>query len=1165
VIDKPSLYFPFGFHLSRSASRAYEVPGLLPLKGGWSRRQEIQAIRLLSDRINASRTGEGKGGEFVSAGQLIVLGLVEEIFRYVMDRYWVEEVPGSLEEGLEYTRARVGSETVEVAVPAFVEFFPPWPVEKGEMTGAEFLSKTTDPLPNRLAPVRELVLLSMAVSNPAMAPYQVLFDDSDLKKRTPYPILIEHLETFFEGKPPIGPLGLKLFKALRAPMRACPHSLGGQLDFILQNWGDFLPAELRKRLLLGLDLLKEENRPRAHGPGPAEVLRFGKAGRSAQDLESYPEFERFSQDLDWMSNVVMIAKTVYVWLDQLSKQYQRPITRLDEIPDREIDQLAGWGFNALWLIGVWERSPASERIKQIRGNPEAVASAYSLMDYAIAADLGGETAYESLRSRASERGIHLASDMVPNHMGLDSRWVIEHPDWFVQLDHPPFPTYTFNGPNLSHDDRVGLYIDDGYWDHRDAAVVFKRVDSWTGNARYIYHGNDGTHMPWNDTAQLNYLIPEVREAVIQTILHVARKFPIIRFDAAMTLAKKHYQRLWFPAPGQGGDIPSRAEHGIDRAEFNAAMPEEFWREVVDRVAAEAPNTLLLAEAFWLMEGYFVRTLGMHRVYNSAFMNMLKTEDNSNYRQTIKNVLEFSPEVLKRFVNFMNNPDEKTAVEQFGKDDKYFGVCLLLVTMPGLPMIGHGQIEGYSEKYGMEYRKAYWNEMPDEGLIHRHEAEIFPLMRRRYLFSGVEHFAFYDFHTPEGHVNEDVFAYSNRTRGERALILYNNAYRTTSGWIKNSTPINMGRQDEANLERRTLADALGLDTGMGMYVIFRDHKENLEYLRLGSQIAEEGLFVQLGPYHYHAFVDFREVHDEDGSWARLAAHLAGTGVPNISDARRELELAPLLDPFRAVIDPALIEKLADALHAKGKGTPLWNEVSSTLDPLIAAAAKYKLAKVKKERILSGIKADLKGLKTLEVGDFECEVPLQMEDFLAEILPAGEDETASYRQALILWSVLRHVGEIFIKAGKPLGGTPWMEEWMLAPNIARVFVRLGLDEWKAEEATNLIRAMIGHPEVLSTRTPKLRSILAKRMFEDPAVRNYLLVNTHGGIEWLRKERIDTLMPWLLLSSVVALLADDTIPQEEYAGEIKVRYDSAVEILGAAVESGYQVKRTLEMLTP
>ena len=142
------------------------------------------------------------------------------------------------------------------------------------------------------------------------------------------------------------------------------------------------------------------------------------------------------------------------------------------------------------------------------------------------------------------------------------------------------------------------------------------------------------------------------------------------------------------------------------------MPEEFWREVVDRVAQEAPDTLLLAEAFWLMEGYFVRTLGMHRVYNSAFMNMLRDEENAKYRLVMKNTLEFDPEILKRYVNFMNNPDERTAVDQFGKGDKYFGVCTLMATMPGLPMFGHGQIEGFSEKYGMEFRRAYWDEQPD---------------------------------------------------------------------------------------------------------------------------------------------------------------------------------------------------------------------------------------------------------------------------------------------------------------------------------------------------------------------------------------------------------------------------------------------------------------------
>jgi len=54
-----------------------------------------------------------------------------------------------------------------------------------------------------------------------------------------------------------------------------------------------------------------------------------------------------------------------------------------------------------------------------------------------------------------------------------------------------------------------------------------------GETRYIYHGNDGTTFAWNETAQLDYSKAYVREHVIQTILHVARLFPIIRFDAAM--------------------------------------------------------------------------------------------------------------------------------------------------------------------------------------------------------------------------------------------------------------------------------------------------------------------------------------------------------------------------------------------------------------------------------------------------------------------------------------------------------------------------------------------------------------------------------------------------------------------------------------------------------
>jgi len=603
----------------------------------------------------------------------------------------------------------------------------------------------------------------------------------------------------------------------------------------------------------------------------------------------------------------MIAKNVFVWMNQLSKKYHRSITLLDQIPDEELDQLARWNYNALWLIGIWERSSASRKIKQLTGNPEAASSAYSLYDYVIASELGGEDAFNNLKDRAWQRGIRLASDMVPNHTGIHSKWVIEKPNYFIQSDYPPYPGYSFNGTNLSEDHRVEVRIEDKYYNRTDAAVVFQRRDSHTGNVKYIYHGNDGTHMPWNDTAQLNLLIPEVRESLIQMIMHVARKFPIIRFDAAMTLAKKHYQRLWFPQPGTGGAIPSRSDYSMTKAAFDQAMPEEFWREVVDRINSEMPNTLLLAEAFWLMEGYFVRTLGMHRVYNSAFMHMLMKEENDKYRDLITNTLEFNPEILKRYVNFMSNPDEETAVNQFGKGDKYFGIALLMVTLPGLPMFAHGQIEGYAEKYGMEYKKAYYNEFPDQHLVWRHEAEILPLIRKRYLFSQVTNFELYDFIDDHGNINENVFAFSNRHGDERALIIYNNSYFECKGTINYSNPkVNTGNGNRIQPAKK-LADALGLKYDQRYFYTYKDHKTKLEYIFSGKEFHDFGMYISLYGYHYRACINFREIYDINGDYGRLNNYLAGKGVPSIEHALKELILLPLHNTFTEIFKPELAEE------------------------------------------------------------------------------------------------------------------------------------------------------------------------------------------------------------------------------------------------------------------
>src|SRR5262249_36643563 len=209
----------------------------------------------------------------------------------------------------------------------------------------------------------------------------------------------------------------------------------GQLAFMRDRWTGMI-GDMMHKMITALDALKEEevaiwmrfHPPVAHFGGPT----FGDSSAAAVPHFSHAEheYERFSADQDWMPRAVVLAKSVHVWLDQLSKTYKRSVRRLDQIPDEELDLLARRGFNGLWLIGLCDRSRASQRLKQMWGNPEAAASAYSLADYTIAEELGGESACANLRDRAWARGIRLASDMVPNHMGIDSHWMIEHPDWF---------------------------------------------------------------------------------------------------------------------------------------------------------------------------------------------------------------------------------------------------------------------------------------------------------------------------------------------------------------------------------------------------------------------------------------------------------------------------------------------------------------------------------------------------------------------------------------------------------------------------------------------------------------------------------------------------------------------------------------------------------------
>ncbi len=888
------------FYVNRKARDLYGLgdPEALTLPA--DRIQAMKQAEELTETINRKITAiRGGGAKKLLPAQLHGMKLLHEICHHIISR--VQSLPVT---ALSLAENTISDQQAKSGLVRFLDQFPPDELYQSGKPAAGYLDNR-----RKLAEVvEESYLVWLNNQNPALEQFSDLISDRDLRENGSYPQLVAAMRRAMETAGPVGPGQADLAELLELPIRHAPGSLLDQLRYIRLHWAGLLAdspwwALLDEAIILIEDedrYLFFENISREHGPEGG--VSFDKEAQvpGYDGLDTAPA--RYSHDSSWMPEVVMIAKSTYVWLDQLSRQYGYPVRRLQDIPDRELELLAERGFTALWLIGLWERSQASRMIKQLQGNPEAKASAYALESYEIAQEIGGYEGYLDLRNRAMKRGIRLASDMVPNHTGLDSELVRQKPDWFLGTQEPPYPNYTYNGPNLSPDNRYGIHIEDGYWNRTDAAVTFKRVDHLTGETRYIYHGNDGTNMPWNDTAQLNFLSPEVREGVIQQILHVARMFPIIRFDAAMVLAKRHIQRLWFPLPGHAPGVPSRNACAMSMADFDAAIPEEFWREVVDRVKQEVPDTLLLAEAFWMLEGYFVRTLGMHRVYNSAFMHMLKKEDNANYRELIKRTLEFDPEILKRYVNFMNNPDEDTAIAQFGKGDKYFGVCMMMLTLPGLPMIGHGQVEGLTEKYGMEYARAYYDESPDGDLVDRHYREIFPIMKRRKLFAEVGNFFLFDLFSPDGSVNENVYAYSNRLNEERALVLFNNRWEAAEGWIRISAAhITEG----GNLTQTLLADALGLPGETDAFVIFRDHSRNQEFIRSCAAIRQEGLMVSIQGYHYHVFLDFRIVRPTRlRPYDRVCEMLGGRGVQSIELEALTMSLAPV---HRIVVD-GLIEAM-----------------------------------------------------------------------------------------------------------------------------------------------------------------------------------------------------------------------------------------------------------------
>ncbi len=527
---------------------------------------------------------------------------------------------------------------------------------------------------------------------------------------------------------------------------------------------------------------------------------------------------------------------------------------------------------------------------------------------------------------------------------------------------------------------------------------------------------------------------------------------------------------------------------------------------------------------------------------------------------------------------MNNPDEKTAVEQFGKGEKYFGICTLLATLPGLPMFGHGQIEGFTEKYGMEYRRSYWNEEVDVTLLSNHELLIFPLLRNRALYAEIEYFYLFDFQTVEGTTDEDVIAYANGDGNNFSLVVYHNRFKTTSGFLKTSSPFPHAVAEERVMKRRELAEVLSLPNEAGTFLIFRDLYTKMQFLIPCVEIHQHGLPLELNPYHCHVFVDFKIVTDSPlEPYNQL--HQRGKSYREVGIALRELVYKSVLDPFDKLVNPEVFNTLiANQTKSLGLDSSFRDTFLDRLEENLAAfliqvlEALPSASPVKDEKF--GLTESLARATRIRI-EALLNLPIFINDLMLSLekssrgavdyLVNGPDlsgirfGTPAFWGTIYGYLIISTIGEISGEENSITTSLDLMETWLLNRKISASLCQAGSDERNSTRCSLIIRLIIHWQNQIRLLKDKETAI---KLWVDSSMSNtdaqvYLNVNDFEGKTWFNKESFEEMIWWWYTSTIVMLYINGEISNPM---ELLSTYEIVQKLNELKVKSEYQVKKLM-----
>jgi hypothetical protein len=482
-----------------------------------------------------------------------------------------------------------------------------------------------------------------------------------------------------------------------------------------------------------------------------------------------------------------------IWLRELARDLARPVG-LGEVPDAQLAHLGAFGFDWVWLLGVWQTGAAGRKVSLL--NPEwqggyaldlpgftdadVCGSPFAVQSYTVHADHGSNDSLLRLRHRLRERGIRLLLDFVPNHTAIDHPWVGEWPDFYVQGDQEDLTR----------------------------APLSYRLAATERGPRVLAHGRDPYFPAWRDTFQLNYRHPVLREAMIEELLKVAVLCDGVRCDMAMLLLPNVFLRTW-------GDkaLPRDGTPPVDRP---------FWPEAISRVRTHFPEFVFMAEVYWDLEWELLQQ-GFDYTYDKRLYDRLRGGDVAGVRAHLGAPLDFQ----KHCVRFLENQDEHRAAAEF-PPAKHRAAAVVTFLTPGLRFFEDGQLEGRHAKTNLHLCRRR-DEAPDKELAEFYN-RLLNVLRREEVRAGRWRLRECRPSWENNATHEEFVACSwEGGDGRRLLVAVNYAAGPGQCFVPLDWPDLHGR-------RFVLRDLLG----------------PAQYERDGDDLAKRGLYLDLPGWGHHVF-------------------------------------------------------------------------------------------------------------------------------------------------------------------------------------------------------------------------------------------------------------------------------------------------------------------------